>query len=66
MLLLVGVLLIAFGISDFVVAGLLSRREAESTGGLGAETPAASRILRATGMLTIVVGAVLAVIGLVS
>jgi hypothetical protein len=64
--LLVGVLLIAFGICDLVVATVLARKQADATGGLGAETPAASRILRFTGVLTVAAGAVLAVIGLAS
>jgi hypothetical protein len=65
-LLIIGILLLAFGISDLVVATLLARREAASTGGLGAETPVAARILRLTGMASVAAGAVLTVIGLVS
>jgi hypothetical protein len=65
-LLILGILLLAFGISDLVVAALLARREAASTGGLGAETPVAARILRLTGLATVAAGAVLTVIGLVA
>jgi len=65
-LLLLGILFVAFGLMDLVVAAVLVRREGASTGGLGAETPPAARILRRTGMLTVAVGAVLVVVGLVS
>ncbi len=67
MLLIVGIFLIVVGISDFGIAALLGRQQASATGGLGAsEQPPAARMLRRTGVLTIAIGVVLAVIGLVS
>ena len=46
---------------DVAVAEAIAR-----LGGLGAETPPAARILRLTGMLTVAIGAVLVVVGLVA
>ena len=67
MLLVVGIFLIVVGISDFAIAALLTRQQAPASGGLGGgEPPVAARVLRRTGVLTIVIGVVLAVIGLAS
>jgi hypothetical protein len=67
-LLIIGLALIAVGISDFVVARILIRQQTATTGGLGgaAAPPPAVRILRGTGALTLVVGVVLTIIALVS
>jgi hypothetical protein len=65
-LLIVGIFLIVVGISDFGVAALLARQQAASSGGLGAQEPAAARILRGTGALTLLIGVVLTVIALVT
>jgi hypothetical protein len=66
-LLIVGIFLIVVGISDFGVAALLARQQAPASGGLGApEPPPAVRILRGTGALTVVIGVVLAIVGLVA
>ncbi len=65
MLLVVGIFLIVVGISDFGVAALLARQQASETSGLGApQPPPAARILRGTGVLTVVIGAVFVVVGL--
>ena len=66
MLLIVGIFLIVVGISDFVVAAVLARQQASTTGGLGASQPAVSRMLRRTGAMIVAVGVVLAIIGLVA
>jgi hypothetical protein len=63
-LLIVGIVFLVVGISDFVIAGLLARRQASSTGGLGAEPPAVSRILRRSGAVTALIGVVFVVLGL--
>jgi hypothetical protein len=67
-LLIVGIALIVVGLSDFVVARVLTRQQTAGTSGLGAaaEPPPAARILRGTGALTVVVGVVLTVVALVS
>jgi hypothetical protein len=66
-LLVVGIFLIVVGISDFAVAALLARQQASASGGLGApEPPPAARILRGTGAVTVVIGAVLTVVALLS
>ena len=67
MLLVIGIALIAFGISDYVIAGLLARNQAAGApGGLGdsAAPPAVSRVLKLTGALTIAVGVVLVAVAL--
>jgi hypothetical protein len=64
--LVIGIFLIVVGISDFGIAALLARQQASATGGLGAsEPPPAARILRGTGVLTVIIGAVFVVVGLV-
>jgi hypothetical protein len=66
-LLLIGIVLIVVGASDYAIAGLLARNQAAGApGGLGAsaEPPAASRILKLTGFVTVGVGVVLVVVGL--
>jgi hypothetical protein len=67
-LLIIGLALIAVGISDFVVARILVRQQTAASSGLGgaAEPPPAARILRGTGAVTAVVGVVLTVVALVS
>jgi hypothetical protein len=66
-LLILGVAFLVFGISDLVVAGVLARKEAAATGGLGgAEAPVAARVLKLSGLATLVAGVVLVVIGLAS
>jgi hypothetical protein len=65
--LILGLVLLFVGISDFVLAGLLARQRGAASGGLGAsDAPPASRILRRTGTVTLVVGAILVVLGLAS
>jgi uncharacterized membrane protein HdeD (DUF308 family) len=65
-LLIVGIVFVVVGISDFAIAALLARSQAASTGGLGAEPPAVSRMLRRAGAVTVLVGAVLILVGLAS
>ena len=66
MYLILGTAFIAFGIVEFVIAGSLARNQASSTGGLGAESPPAARMLRVSGMLTAVIGVVLIIVELAS
>jgi uncharacterized membrane protein YphA (DoxX/SURF4 family) len=63
-LLIVGIVFVVVGISDFLIAGLVARKQSSSTGGLGAEPPPVSRILRRSGAVTVLIGVVLVVIGL--
>jgi hypothetical protein len=66
-LLIVGIFLIVVGISDFAIAALLTRQHAPAGSGLGdAQPPVAARMLRRTGVLTLIIGVVLAVVGLVT
>ena len=64
MLLIVGIVLLAVGVWDFLIAGVVARREATPTGGLGAEPSAVSCILRRSGAVTVLIGVVLVVVGL--
>ena len=67
MLLIVGIFLIVVGISDFVIAAVLTRQQTPAGSGLGApQQPVAARVLRRTGALTLVIGVVLAIVGLVT
>ena len=69
MLLVIGIVIIAVGLSDIGIAALIARNQAAGApGGLGssAEPPAISRILRLTGAVTVVIGVVLAAVGLVA
>jgi hypothetical protein len=67
-LLIIGLALIAVGISDFVIARLLTRQQTAGSSGLGgaAEPPPAARILRGTGAVTALIGVVLTVVALVA
>ena len=67
-MLLIGIFVLAVGVSDFVIAAVLSRTHATTGSGLGpgAQPPPAARILRRTGAVTVLVGAVLVVIGLLA
>jgi len=66
-LLIIGLALIAVGISDFFVAKLLVRQQAAGSSGLGAPAePPAARILRGTGAVTALIGVVLTVVALVA
>jgi hypothetical protein len=62
--LIVGIVILAVGIMDFVIAAMLVRSQTASTGGLGAEPPPVTRILRRSGAVTLVLGVVLVVVGL--
>ena len=66
-MLLVGLIVILVGVADLVIAGVYARREATAGGVPGAQ-PASpfAGVLRRTGYITIAVGVVLAVIGLLS
>jgi hypothetical protein len=67
--LVVGIVLIVVGISDIGIAALIARNQAAGApGGLGetAEPPAVVRILKLSGAFTVLVGVVLAVVGLAS
>jgi len=65
--LIIGIFLIVVGISDFGIAMLLERQQAPADGGLGDRRPSSvGRMLRRTGVITIVIGAVFLIIGLVS
>ncbi len=64
-MLIVGIVILAVGISDFVIAAMLARSHAASAGGLGDTQPSpAVRILRRSGAVTLVLGVVLVVVGL--
>ena len=65
-MLLVGIFVLVVGISDFAIAAVLARGHAAPTGGLTAEQPPASRVLRRTGAFTVAIGAVLILAGLVT
>ena len=66
-MLIIGIFLIVVGISDFGIAMLLERQQASADGGLGDRRPnSVGRMLRRTGVITIAIGAVFLVIGLVS
>jgi hypothetical protein len=63
--LIVGLVILAVGISDFVIAAVLARQQAAATGGLGAsEPPPVVRILRRSGAVTVALGVVLTLVGL--
>jgi hypothetical protein len=63
-LLLAGIIVMVVGVADFVIARLLIRSQAATTGGLGAsDPPVVARILRRSGLVTLAIGAVLVVIG---
>ena len=67
-MLIVGIILVVAGICDLIAAGLIERKQATSTAGLGDADPqaAAPTLIRRIGYGTIVIGLVLIVIGLVS
>jgi hypothetical protein len=63
--LIVGLVILAVGISDFVIAAVLARQQAAATGGLGASEPQpVVRILRRSGAVTVALGVVLTLVGL--
>jgi hypothetical protein len=63
---LIGVILVVVGLSDFGVAAVMRMQQRQSDpGGLGqAEPTPVARLLRMIGLGTVVIGAVLIVIGL--
>ncbi len=63
-MLIVGIVVLLVGISDFVIAGVLVRKSAGSSGLGNADPPAVVRILQRSGMVTVAAGIVLVVIGL--
>ena len=64
-MLLIGLIILVVGISDFVIAAVLARQQAAATGGLGASEPQpVVRILRRSGAVTVLLGAVLTLVGL--
>ena len=66
MVTLIGVILVAVGISDFGAAAVIQAQQRQSNpGGLGPDerTPVV-RLLRMIGLGTVVIGAVLVVVGL--
>ena len=66
MLLIIGIVFIAFGILEYVLAGTLARNQASSSGGLGAETPPAARMLRFSAALSALIGVALIIAELAS
>jgi len=65
--LIVGIVILAVGISDFVIAAVLTRSQTAGSGGLGGSQPSpVTMILRRSGAVAVVVGAVLVVVGLAS
>lgn len=66
MVTLIGVILVVVGLSDFGAAAVIQTQQRQSnSGGLGAEGPTpVVRMLKMIGIGTIVVGAVLIVVGL--
>jgi hypothetical protein len=65
---LIGVILVVVGLSDFGVAAVIRAQQRQSNpGGLGQPEPTpVARLLRMIGLGTVVIGAVLIVIGLAS
>ena len=63
-MLIVGIVVLLVGISDFVIAGVLVRKSAGSSGLGNAEPPPVVRVLQRSGMVTVAAGIVLVVIGL--
>ncbi len=64
--LLVGVILVVVGLSDFGAAAVIQRQHRQADpGGLGGSEPATPvvRLLRLIGLGTVVIGAVLIVVG---
>jgi hypothetical protein len=67
MLLVIGIILVVVGISDFAVAGYIERQQATANpGGLEGEANPVPRLLRMVGIATALAGAVLVVIGLLA
>jgi len=65
--LIAGIIVLLVALSDFVIAGVVARKHARSTGGLGGgEPPPLTLILRRSGAATALVGAVLVIVGLAS
>jgi hypothetical protein len=67
-LLIVGIIFLVIGASDFALARMFSRNRAAATGGLGDASgpPVVARILQRSGVAMVVIGAVLVVAGLVA
>ena len=63
-MLILGLVIVLVGISDLVIAAVYARREAAADGGLGGQPSPFVGVLKRTGMITIAVGIVVAVIGL--
>ncbi len=63
-MLIVGIVVLVVGISDFMIAGVLMRQNAGASGLGNTDPPAVVRILRRSGMVTVAAGIVLVVIGL--
>lgn len=65
-MLVVGIFVLVVGISDFGIAAVHARGHAASSGGLGADQPPVSRMLRRTGVITVAIGLVLILVGLLT
>ena len=65
-MLIVGIVILAVGIADFVVAAVLTRQAAGSSGLGGAPPSPVIQILRRSGAVAVAVGAVLVIVGLAS
>ena len=67
MLLVIGVILVIVGASDFAVAGYIERQQATANpGGLQGEANPVPRLLRMVGVATALAGVGLVVIGLLA
>jgi hypothetical protein len=62
--LIFGIILALVGVSDLVIAALVTRKATAGSGGLGAEPPPLAGYLRRFGAMSIAVGLVLVAIGL--
>jgi hypothetical protein len=65
-MLVVGIFVLIVGISDFGIAAVHARGHAASSSGVGAGQPPVSRMLRRTGVITVAIGLVLILVGLVT
>lgn len=67
MLLLLGIVAVIAGLVDFAVVAVMRRKEAAASGGPDAAPPnPALGMLQRTGAMTLVIGVVLVIVGLVT
>ena len=68
MLLIVGIVFLVVGASDFLIAGVIARSRATATGGLGDASgpPPVARFLKGSGAVMVLIGLVLVVVALLA